>query len=463
MSRIITFEKRVELPVSREEAFAWHERPGTFRRLLPPWENVVGDPEPLREDLTVELKVQIGPKQLDFVVHHDVCRPPELFRDVQQQGPFASWVHEHRFHELPGENGSRCELHDHIEYELPLGAMGKLLGQSFAQGNLRRMFAWRHRITRDDLALHSSFKDLPAMKVAISGSTGLVGSELIDMLTTGGHETVSIVRKDPGENDILWKPREGAIQADKLEGVDAVVHLAGENIAGKRWNDEQKARIRKSRVEGTKVLCEALAKLSNKPRVLVCASAVGFYGDRGDEVLTEESEAGQGFLADVCKEWEAATKPASDAGIRVVFVRFGIVLSGKGGALKEMLPIFKWGLGGKLGSGDQYWSWVALDDACGAIVHALQNENVSGPVNIVTPDPPTNKEFTNVVGKVLGRPTFMFVPTFGLRMMVGEMADALLLASLRVEPKVLEETGYQFRFTDLEDALRHLLGRTKEG
>lgn len=454
----LVFEQRVTLPVSREAAFAWHERPNAFKRLLPPWEKVIGDPEPLREDLTVNLQIQIGPKLIDFVAHHDLFNRPEIFRYVQIKGPFKSWRHEHRFH-TTAENAQQCELHDHIEYELPMGNIGRLLGRSFAQSNLRRMFTWRHSITRDDLALHSKFKDQPAMKVAISGSTGLVGSDLIPLLTTGGHEVVRIVRKDAAPDEILWKPRENSIEVDKFEGVDAVVHLAGESIASKRWTDDQKTKIRKSRVEGTRLLCEGLAKLNNKPKVLVCASAIGYYGDRGDEVLTEESEAGEGFLADVAREWEESTKPASDAGIRVVFVRFGIILSSKGGALKEMLPIFKWGLGGKLGSGDQYWSWVSLDDAVGSIVHALQNEEVEGPVNIVAPNPPTNKEFTKVVGKVLGRPTFMPVPTFGLRLMVGEMADALLLGSLRVEPTVLENTGYEFRHTDLEAALRHLLGR----
>jgi len=242
-----------------------------------------------------------------------------------------------------------------------------------------------------------------------------------------------------------------------LAGIDAVVHLAGESIAEGRWTSERKRRILESRQKGTHLLAEKIAGLAEPPSVMVSASAIGYYGDRGNELLTEESEPGTMFLSGVCKEWEAAAQPAREAGVRVVHPRFGIVLSTEGGALGTTLPIFKLGGGGKIGSGRQYWSWVTLDDVVGAIVHAINMDTLSGPVNVVAPDPPTNAEYTRVLGRVLGRPTFFAVPAPAIRIVLGGMADNLLLASARVEPAKLEETGYEYRHPELEGALRHLL------
>jgi len=242
-----------------------------------------------------------------------------------------------------------------------------------------------------------------------------------------------------------------------LAGIDAVVHLAGESIAEGRWTSERKRRILESRQKGTHLLAETIAGLPEPPSVMVSASAIGYYGDRGNELLTEESEPGTMFLSGVCKEWEAAAQPAREAGVRVVHPRFGIVLSTEGGALGTTLPIFKLGGGGKIGSGRQYWSWVTLDDVVGAIVHAIKMDTLSGPVNVVAPDPPTNAEYTRVLGRVLGRPTFFAVPAPAIRIVLGGMADNLLLASARVEPAKLEETVYEYRHPELEGALRHLL------
>jgi uncharacterized protein len=298
------------------------------------------------------------------------------------------------------------------------------------------------------------------MKVLISGSTGLVGSALCTALTTAGHEITRLVRESPRSRqpEIHWDPQKGTIDAAKLEGFDAVVHLAGESIAAGRWTDKQKARIRESRVRGTTLLCETLARLKNKPPVLVCASAIGFYGDRGETIVDETSPPGTDmFLVDVCQEWEAATQAASTAGIRVVNLRFGVVLSPKGGALAKMLLPFKLGAGGVLGDGKQYMSWIALDDAVGAIQHAIKSEAACGPVNAVSPNPVTNYVFTKTLGKVLVRPTFFPVPAFVARLAFGQMADELLLASTRVQPVKLHETGYTFRYPELEGALRHVL------
>lgn len=300
------------------------------------------------------------------------------------------------------------------------------------------------------------------MRVAVSGSTGLVGSEVVTVLSAGGHGVVRLVRRvpAPGEKAVRWDPERGEVDAAGLEGLDAVVHLAGENVGSGRWTAARKAAIRDSRVRGTRLLCEALAGLARPPVTLVCASAVGYYGDRGEEVLTEESPPGAGFLPDVSREWEAASGAASRRGIRVVTLRIGMVISPRGGALARMLPLFRAGLGGVIGGGRQYVSWVALDDLSNIILHALQRGDLRGPVNAVAPRPVTNREFTEALGKALSRPTPLPVPAFALRLAVGgEMADALLLSSARVVPKRLIDSGYTFLSPEIEAALRRLLGR----
>ncbi len=297
------------------------------------------------------------------------------------------------------------------------------------------------------------------MNVLISGATGLIGSALIPELENSGHRIMQLTRSQPSSDSIIhWDPDAGNIDGD-LEQVDGVVHLAGESIAEGRWTPEKKKRILDSRVKGTYLLAETLARLGTPPKVMVCASAVGYYGDRGNELLTEESAPGSDFLADVCEAWESAADPARGADIRVVHTRLGIVLSPKGGALGTTLPIFKLGAGGKIGSGRQYWSWVALDDVVGSIVHSLTNDAVSGPVNVGSPNPLTNAEYTRVLGRVLNRPTLFPLPAPAARLVLGEVADALLLSSQRMEPGKLKDTGYTFRYSELEEALRHLLGR----
>ena len=300
------------------------------------------------------------------------------------------------------------------------------------------------------------------MKVLVSGSSGLVGSALIPALAGGGHEVVRLVRSQPQDlaSEVRWDPEAGEIDGARLEGVGAAVHLAGESIATGRWTAARKARILESRAKGTRLLAEALAGLEPRPKVLVSASAIGYYGDRGDEALTEDSGSGSAFfLSNVCRQWESATEPAADAGIRVANLRFGVILSADGGALPRLLTPFRLGAGGRLGSGQQFMSWIAVDDAVGAILHALTTKTLRGPVNAVSPQPVTNREFTKTLGRVLGRPTVIPMPAFAARLAFGQMADELLLCSQRVEPARLLASDYQFRFPDLEDALRHLLGK----
>lgn len=296
------------------------------------------------------------------------------------------------------------------------------------------------------------------MRVCITGSSGLIGSRLIPLLTAGGAQVVRLVRGGPtADSEAAWGPRTGEVDSAAVGGADAVVHLAGENIAGGRWTAARKALIRDSRVDGTRALCESLARMQDPPRVLVCASAIGFYGDRGGAALDEVSEQGEGFLPDVCRAWEQATEPASAAGLRVVNLRFGIVLSARGGALTKMLLPFRMGLGGRVGRGDQYWSWVSVDDAAGAIHQSIVTDSLQGPVNAVAPNPVTNLEFTKILGQLLHRPTVFPMPALAARVTLGEMANELLLASARVLPKRLQESGYDFRHPTLEGALRHVL------
>jgi uncharacterized protein (TIGR01777 family) len=292
------------------------------------------------------------------------------------------------------------------------------------------------------------------MTILITGASGFLGTALTALLKSKGHE---VRRMGRSSGDVKWNPEAGSIEAAKMEGFDAVVHLAGENIAGKRWSEEQKRKIRDSRVKGTRLLAETLAGLQRPPKVLVSASAIGFYGNRGDEALTEDSKPGTDFLSNVCKEWEEAAEPAARKGIRVVFIRTGIVLSKDGGAIAKMLMPFKMGVGGKIGDGRQYMSWIALSDECRVILHAIETESIKGPVNSVAPNPVRNAEFTKAMGAALHRPTIFPMPAFAARIALGEMADALLLSSAKVLPKRLMQSGFKFDHTDIHETLKSIL------
>lgn len=298
------------------------------------------------------------------------------------------------------------------------------------------------------------------MRILVSGSHGLVGKALISSLTSDGHEIVRLVRNKPaGATEIEWHPNQEKIDTASLEGLDAAVHLAGESIASGRWTDEKKRAIRDSRVKGTTLLSEALARLSRPPSVFVSASAIGYYGNRGDELLTEKSAPGEDFLANVCVEWENATIPTIEKGIRTVHARFGIILDAKDGALGKMLTPFRMGIGGRIGDGKQWMSWIHIEDVVNGLRSLISDSSINGPVNFVAPNPVTNAEFTKALGRALSKPTLFPVPAFGVRLAFGEMADALLLSSTRVEPRVLKDRGFVFRWSMLEDALRHLLAR----
>ena len=452
------FEKRSTMPVPVDELYAWHARPGAFERLAPPWQRlrVVERRGTICDGDRLVMEYGLGPVKRRWVAGHKDHVEGRGFTDVQEEGPFARWQHQHRF---VADGDESSVLEDHVDYELPGPDAAAKAAAGAAERRLRRLFDFRHQRTRDDLVRHAAYRDRPPLRVAITGGSGFVGGALTAFLTTGGHEVVRLTRRRaPGEGWIHWDPSAGTIDAAALEGVDAVVHLAGTSIAG-LWTPSRRRDILESRRLGTELVARTVAGLERPPGVIVSASAVGWYGTRGDEDLSEESGPGEGFLAEVCRVWEGALAPAREAGIRVVTTRFGLVLGGAGGLLAVMLPAFKLAAGARFGSGGQWMSWVAIDDLVGALLHALEDESLTGPVNVTSPEPVTNREFTKTLARVVRRPAVLVAPRSVLERGLGEMGRDLLLTSQRVRPARLSAAGFTWLFPDLEAALRFELGR----
>ena len=450
-----TFSRSVDLDHPRDAVWAWHLRPGALTRLTPPFESSEAvSSGGVADGAEVVVRAGVIPlvDSIWTMQHYDVV-PPDHFRDRMLRGPFDQWDHLHRFDALgPG----RTRATDEITWTLPLGPLGAL-GDGMVRRRLARMFAYRHATLAADLAEHARYVG-PPLRVAITGARGLLGAQLATFLTTGGHTVTPLVRGAPAASEVRWDPA-GNWDASPLDGYDAVIHLAGESIAGGRWSDDRKDRIARSRVEGTRALTAALAKLPRPPKAFVSASAVGIYGDHGDELLTEASTLGTDFLAGVGRGWEEAPGALGAAGSRIVNLRFGILLSPAGGALAKMLPPILAGVGGRLGNGRQWMSWLALDDAIYMVHRALIDPRYQGPINAVAPEPLSNGGFTARLAAVVGRPALFPVPGFALKLLFGELADATLLASQRVIPARLQELGFEWRYPDLSGALRHLLGR----
>ncbi|MEO8359556.1 MAG: TIGR01777 family oxidoreductase [Vicinamibacteria bacterium] len=453
------FLLRSPMPVSAPELFAWHMRRGAFERLAPPWEEPIVDSPwaPPTVGKTVDLQVPVAPGvRFRWVSEFVEVRKDEMFRDVQQTGPFASFDHQHKF-EPAGPSASMME--DRIKYSLLGGPLGGSLQHSMVRRKLEAAFAYRHRVLHADLTAHNRSTRL-GLRVLISGATGLVGGTLVAFLQSGGHDVFRLTRRPPAsDHEIEFDPAKGAAHPSEMEDFDAVVHLAGDSIADGRWTAEKKKLIRDSRVPFTKRLAETLAALKKPPRVFISASAIGYYGDRADRVLRESDPPGSGFLPDVCVEWEGATEPTSLAGIRVIHLRTGLVLTPKGGALAPMLIPFKLGLGGPLGSGTQWWSPIALDDLIYLIHHIIITDGIRGPVNGTAPEAVTNAEFTRVLGRVLKRPAVIPVPKIALDLALGEMAEPLMFSSARVNPEKALDSGFTFTYPTVEGTLRHVLGR----
>jgi uncharacterized protein (TIGR01777 family) len=447
------FEARTEVPVPAVEAFRWHARPGAFVRLSPPWSRVevIGGGAGIEDGTRLVMRLGSPPLSIEWVAVHRGYEEGRRFVDEQESGPFAAWVNEHLFKEAsPG----RSVVVDRIEYTIPFGRVGDLIAGAFTRRRLGRLFGFRGAITAGDLARHAPYVGRPPLRIAITGASGLIGSQLAAFLTTGGHQVLTFARaRTPRDGEIAWNPATGRIDHEALEGLDAIVHLAGESIGGGRWTEARKAEIRASRIKGTKLLAEALSVLREPPKVFLCASAVGFYGDRGEARLDETASPGTGFLAEVARAWEDAAEPAQAAGIRTVRMRFGAILTARGGALAKMRLPFELGLGGPIGSGRQGFSWIALDDAIYAIHHLIRHEEIRGPVNVVAPGPVTQRVLSSEIGRALRRPSLVPLPGSVVTRIFGQMGEELLLQGQFVEPAALKRSGFTWSVARLEDAL----------
>ncbi len=479
--------------ISSNEVFSWHIREGAFERLNPPWQKfkVIERKGNIESNGQIKIKMNIGgPLHIEWLVKHSNYIEGKGFRDTQIVGVFSSWTHTHLFKPF---GTSSSILEDQIEYSLPGGKLGRMVASRLVNKKLNQMFDYRHRLTREDLCTHAAVNKIRGsdnpMTIAITGSSGFIGSSIIPFLTTGGHRVIRLVRGPISPMDsnikivksIKWDPSSSDypdITSFNKENIDAVVNLAGENIFG-RWTKEKKKSIFDSRVKTTTSLCKMLSSLDKPPKVLVSASATGYYGDRGEEILTEDSHNASAtsglftssltssnaskhsdFLSYVCRGWEESTDIAKESGIRVVNLRMGTVISSSGGMLAKILPPVKMGLGGRIGEGNQYMSWIALDDLLGVILRAIADKSIVGPINTVSPNPIKNAEFIKILGKVLSRPAIFAFPKFVVKSILGdELADAVILSSSRIMPTRLLNIGYKFRFPSLALTLRYTLGK----
>ena len=466
---ISTYKSELEVPVPVDQLFSWHENPGAFERLTPPFEPVkVKKRKGGIDGGEVHLQMNLGPIPLPWVArHHDYIKN-EQFLDEQVSGPFDSWNHAHLFEKIDAKSS---KLIDKIDYKLPFGTVGKTFGGAFAEQKIKQMFAYRRNITKNDLVSQSKYSGSP-LNIAVTGGSGLIGSQLKPYLTTAGHSVENIVRGRPQKGELSWNLENKTMS--NLSGKDVVIHLAGEPISKPLggmvplpWTKWKRNEILKSRVEGTKLISEHIASLNNPPKVMICASAVGYYGDRGEDLLSESEESGDDYFSHVVSEWEKAAQPAIDAGIRVVFLRIAPVMSPLGGALQVLGNAARLGSSPPVAGGKQWWSWISLDDVVDVIYHSIINEKLSGPVNVASPNPVRQKEWASTLAKVIwgrfGPLTGLIpVPGFVLKTVLGEFGDVLALSSIKIDSSKLLDSGYEFRFENLEDCFRHLLGKRTE-
>ncbi len=466
----LLFHYRSPFPVPVEELFGWHERPAALERLNTPWApfTVVQSSRSIQNGSTVSLKIPVlGPVKVPLRVVHEGYQRGVQFQDRQVAGPFRSWLHTHRFSSTTSHftaptptSSPSSVLDDIISYTLPsfLPSIGPVI--SAAESELLRTFWYRHQILARDIE-----HPLPVrpMTVGITGSSGLVGSSLTPFLSMRGHRLISIVRAlRPAPQgqflQALWDPSTGELDTLSLEGIDALVHLAGESIAQIPWTKDRKERIRSSRVAGTTRLVETIRRMKNPPSTVIMASAIGLYGANRSDIVNEESDRGDGFLADVVEEWEAAASGFSAMGIRVVFLRFGVILSARGGLLSTVLLPFKGGVGGPIGDGEQWMNWISIEDAVRLIDAALTDPSYSGAYNAVSPLSVTNREFTKMLSSLLHRPSICRVPASLLRATLGEAANELMLATTKVVSSRLQDRGFVFLDDTIESCLRLQLG-----
>jgi uncharacterized protein (TIGR01777 family) len=460
------YEHKATFEAPVDQLWAWYDSPGAFRRIMPEWEGIQPvEAGALVDDAKTRFRIRLGPLRPMWVARHHGVVSGEVFNDVMEKGPFGAWDHEHRF---IGINDTSSQLDDTIQWRLPFHPLTFWTAPFTVKGRLKQMFAYRTLRVRNDLERINAFAHLPRQNILISGSTGLIGLQLCAFLQAAGHHITRLVRPSTvlppdakGDATVVWNDQTGEVISGSLSGFDTVIHLAGAGIGDKRWNAKRKDLIKTSRTVPTAHLANLLAKAEQPPKAFLCGSAVGYYGNRGDERLTESSEPGDNFLAETCMAWEASATPAIEAGIRTVFLRTGIVTTPMGGALQKLLLPTNLGAGGPVGGGKQYYSWISLDDQIYAIHHLMMKDGCEGVYNLTAPNPVTQKAFAKVLGKVMRRPAFAPAPGFALRLLLGEMAQALVLDGQRVEPTRLVESGYVFTHNDLESCLRQCLGRQR--
>jgi uncharacterized protein (TIGR01777 family) len=453
------FTRKSHLPVPVERVFAWHARSGAIQRLTPPWAPMTLK---WRQGRGVDKGVRVGFDMrvlgvpMIWEAEHIDFRKNRMFKDRQVKGPFSRWEHTHLFSPAEGDGTVMTDL---VAYQLPVGCLSAPF-YPLARKALARMFDYRHRILAHDL-VHYADRIRP-MRILISGASGSIGSALVPFLRTCGHEVIRLVRHGGplSEGDVYWDPYKDILDLAAVAPVDAVINLNGKDISRGEWTDAQKQAIIDSRVQPTRFLVQKMLEMDQRPDVFISASAIGFYGEGADAVLTETSPVGTSFISRVCRDWEQASVPAQAAGIRTVQLRIGVVLSPAGGALARMLPAFAAGCGATLGKGRQYMSWISMDDTLGGIFHILKNRDITGPVNLTAPAPVSNRRFTRILANVLSRPAVFAIPDWIADRLWGEMGKETLLTSARVVPEKLLKARFAFQYPDLEAALRHLLGRT---
>ncbi len=452
------FKRQTQINVPVETLFAWHEQNGAIQRLTPPWapmEMLSRKGRGVQAGVKVSFRLHLFKIPVIWDAEHIEYEKNRMFKDRQTRGPFARWIHTHGFIPLDEQ---RCVMEDMVDFKLPLGFLSSPF-YGFAQKEFDRMFRYRHHVLKYDLENHVGTG--PKKRILISGASGTIGSILVPFLRTCGHEVIRLVRNksDLADNKLFWDPYQNILDLESQPRFDAVINLNGVDISRGRWTPEQKNKIMDSRVIPTRLLAKTISRLKRKPDVFISSSAIGFYGDKKGELLTENSKKGDSFISQVCDEWESASLAAHDAGIRTVQLRIGVVLTPAGGALKRMAPAFKAGFGVRLSHGRQFIPWISMEDTLSGILHILNHESINGPVNLTAPDPVTNSEFSKMLGRVFSRPVFFVMPEFLMKLLWGQMGLETLLASARVTPSKLLNSGFTFQHNTLLPALRTMLGR----
>lgn len=457
------FEKSCSVNTSVEEVFRWHARPGAIERYSPPWDpiQVVRRTGGIEKGAEVAIRMKAGPVPFIWKARHIDFEENTVFKDKQIWGPFTKWIHTHKF---KPSGQAQTIMTDSVEYALLPHPFRNLLSYRLIEKKLDRIFRYRHDCLKHDLRIHLGYPFEKPLKILVSGSSGLIGSNLIPFLTTAGHQVKKLVRyQRKSQDEVFWDPASNRLDIEGLENLDAVIHLAGENIGEGRWTKEKKQKILASRVKGTGQLVEAFSRLKHPPKVFLSASAIGYYGNKGDTILHEDATFGSDFISDVCRQWESAAWDASKLGIRTALLRIGVVLDPRGGALQRLAVAFRSGLAINLAPGSQYVSWIGLNDTIDSIYHLLFSDGISGPVNIVAPNPVTIDALTHQLKLTLGGVVKFSIPESAITAFFGEKGKEVLLSSTRVSPSVLLDSGFQFRNESVSHLLHTVLGKQLKG